>query len=102
MLEIYYEISMLVPLTYIAVVIHLCCIRMFSSLLPFDVITVAMDLRLLMLTVSAEMLFNVLWCDSFGGNFMELLQHVLQWIVGYTVLPLTGHFQKYLTAECCN
>lgn len=80
MLEIYYEIFMLVPLTYIAVVIHLCCIRMFSSLLPFDVITAAMDLRLLMLTVSAEMLFNVLWCDSFGGNFMELLQHFLHWV----------------------
>lgn len=110
MLEIYYEIFMLVPLTYIAVVINQCCIRMFSSLLPFDVITVAMDLRLLlpghrMLTLSAEMLFNVLWCDSWCdsfGNFMELLQHFMHWVVNYTVLPLTGHFQKYLTAECCN
>jgi len=66
-----------------------------------------MDLWLLlpghcMLTLSAETWFNVLCCDSFGGNFMELLQHFLHCVVSYAVLPLTGHFQKYLTAECCN
>lgn len=67
---------MLVPLTYIAVVIHQCCIRMFSSLLPFDVITSNGPQATnwpghRMLTLSAEMLFNVLWCELLW-QFWEL------------------------------
>lgn len=55
-----------IPVTDIAVVIRHCCIRTFRMLLPFDAITVAMDLRRALsghwkLTLSAKELSTMIF-----------------------------------------